>query len=156
MPPVYLKALNGKIFQDNIVVLKSFESPILTTKSPSSGRWYYEVTHLEGDYGGIYGFAIGNSDKGFHIAQTDKDYSFVWHYEGFKFYNSLNNEPIPEYTRIDLPDITSGYTIGLGFDSFSRLFSIYYQNYDSFQYHKYFKLLLSFPFLPRNNKTDHK
>ena len=129
MPPVYLKDRNGTIFYDNIVTLVSSETYITTTKPSSSGRWYYEVTHIEGDYGGGYGFYINNDNShGFYIGQTQRSFFYIYKYDGVKVFSSSLENPVSNYDRIPLPNMSVGYTIGLGFDCFSRIFSVIYNN----------------------------
>ena len=129
MPPVYLKDSHGFIYYNNTVTLRSFKTYITTTKPAAAGRWYYEVTHIEGNNGGILGYRLNNEqNKGFFIAERSDKSFFIWFYDSIKIYSQSRNTNMQNHQNIDLIDVPDGFTIGLAFDSFSRIFSVFYED----------------------------
>ena len=53
---------SGEIVKSNIVTLVTYDT-YTTTKSASSGSWYYEYTHISGDHFQLPGFIIGNQNR---------------------------------------------------------------------------------------------
>ena len=105
----------------------------LSTKpNEKAGRWYYEMTHYSGNNGCAFGFYINYESYVNYYSQLDLDYHVIYLNGNSK--TSQQNED----QRIGLPfKLTDPYTIGVGIDIKTSIFSVYYNNYTySIQYNK--------------------
>ena len=131
MVHVSLRLEDGTLLDNLKFSLKS-QQIVFTNKPNSEGRWYYEVTHLRGDgcasFGYTYNIKKGNT---FIIASNGKSYDHFYVY----YYNSVNiflNSSLVSNRYSPIEDIglyQSQYTVGIGFDTYSGIFSIYYNNF---------------------------
>ena len=128
MSPVFLKLMNGTTLSSNVVSLISYQN-MITTKAPISGRWYYEVTHIKGSNSPSFGFSFGAiSSQSFVVGHGYGGDSWkVFAYEDIE----VNLNSFQSTTVVDIPQLgqyESGFTIGISFDTFSRIFSVFYNN----------------------------
>ena len=106
--------------REDTVTLISNTSLFYSTKPFAQGRWYYEFTHLDGDNFHLIGFLLdggqriyiypGGSQNKFHII----------------FFDQMSVEEKDSYEDLKFKNVTSSHTVGLGFDTYSKKFTIRY------------------------------
>ena len=123
---VYLISRDNKNqYLDNIATLSSNSSPLITNKSPSVGKWYYEVTHCSGSKTLLFGFSV-NADTTSSFLLHATQYLRLYSYRDVQVYYNSTTKTASNYTSLSFPSLETNYTVGLAFDSFSKIFSIYY------------------------------
>ena len=130
MSKVYLINTVGDISYDNQITLVSDKPVYFTTKPASKGRWYYEFTHDHGSYRVICGFSINNVTLNEFFIAEDPERFYIYYYEQAPVYSASDKIiKVEHYTDVGplLNNLPDGYTIGLGYDTYSQLFTIYYE-----------------------------
>ena len=93
-----------------------------TSKKASKGRWYYEFTHENGTNYHEAGFIIGSSSFTVY-PQGCANCLKIWYNTATKIKEKFNS-----YQNIGFTDVVELHTVGLGFDTYSRVFTVYYEN----------------------------
>ena len=129
--PVSLAFMNGTILYNTSVTLTS-SGDMKTTKPCSEGRWYYEITHIGGDICMNFGFSYDYQwYESFVIGANPSvsNYFYVYNYSSILMHISSINDSIVKETPISSIGLYSpGFTVGVAYDTFSNIFSIYYNN----------------------------
>ena len=129
MSKVYLINTVGNISYDNKITLGSGKPEYYSTKPASKGRWYYEYTHLQGSRKVLCGFSINNvTSTKFYIGEWPESF-YIYYGESVSVYNASDKSikiNLYDKTGSMLNNLPEKYTIGLGYDTYSRLFTIYY------------------------------
>ena len=114
---VYLLS-HSQIHYDNIASLETNKSAYQTTKPASKGRWYFEYTHLSGDRYYIAGFHIHGRVISVYPQGSGT---------GLKIYfaNGIEVEGYEPYQSIGLSNFVYNQTVGLAYDTYSEVFSVY-------------------------------
>ena len=124
----YLRTRGNQIFTNNTVKLITLQTVYFTTKPPSSGRFYFEFTHINGDHYHYVGFAPSNYNvqQGvFFYQQGKKTKIKIFRGYNVSVYYQDTSKAFENYQNLEFDDITSNYTIGIAFDTYARVFSIY-------------------------------
>ena len=111
---------SGEIVKSNIVTLVTYDT-YTTTKSASSGSWYYEYTHISGDHFQLPGFIIGNQNRIHVYPQSHTEFIEI------AFFGNINVPGYTTYDKIPLSNYRANHTIGLGFDTNKKIFSVIYE-----------------------------
>ena len=131
-PPVYLKNIsNQNVIQELTVELVTWETYFTTTKNACPGRWYYEFTHLGGSYTYLVGFSIGETAKYafFTYPMGQKHDLYLYYYnDSISGHSTHDNSVIDPFSRIDFDSLNENPTIGIAFDSYTRIITIIYNN----------------------------
>ena len=118
---VYLKDLQGNIYTTNTVELMSLERECHTTKNPSKGKFYYEMTHLSGQNYHHAGFKYDN--MAIYAYRCANEHTFYLIYQNTQVIEADNI-----FDDMSFTDVQPDSTIGLAFDTSSNIFSIFYKN----------------------------
>ena len=113
---------NDKIFKNNIVTLETNSSHFLTTKPYSQGRWYYEFTHISGDNFHLAGFCVTGNPRVYVYPQGSKGHTTI------SFFDRMSVKGYDCYQSLPLSNYSENHTIGLAFNTFTKLFTVIYQN----------------------------
>ena len=130
MSKVLLINTVGEISSNNEITLISDQPGYFTTKPISKGRWYYEFTHVKGDYRVLCGFNLNNdTESSFFITEQPGSF-YIFSYVSSPVHSANDKtQIIQNYTTISpmLDNLQDGYTIGLGYDTYTKLLSVYYE-----------------------------
>ena len=116
----YLRTLQNEIFTNNTIKLITSKSTFITTKPASSGRFYFEFTHLSGDCYHFVGFMPSNLDirQGvFFYQQGDEKKIKIFRGRNVSLYYQNTSNPFDNYQNLEFNEINSNHTIGLAFDT---------------------------------------
>ena len=129
MSQIYLKFFNGTVFTETTVPLRSYNY-MFTTKKPLEGRWYYEVTHVGGDNRSMMGFGYDeNYQSSFLLSKFNTPNWQIYYYENIQVHTvSINTITNPNTDIPELGSYESGFTVGLAYDTYSQIFTVYYND----------------------------
>ena len=128
--PVSLKWMNETSLHSTNGTLQS-SLPFFTTKQCSEGKWYYELSHIDGDRHVNFGFSYENKIPSSFIIGANKDFSkyfYVYNYSSIQFFFSSNTAIVNETFVPNLGFNEHGFTVGVAYDTFSNIFSVYHNN----------------------------
>lgn len=94
-----------------------------TTKKASRGRWYYEFTHFSGSNRHLAGFCLGQCIYVYANSLTNDLCIHMPENSDVSVKEGLSN-----YQRLYLSNFVVAHTVGLSFDTYSRIFSLYYKD----------------------------
>ena len=92
-----------------------------TTKKKANGRWYYEFTHVSGTGYHLVGFNL-SSARFFAYPQGCTSCLKIG------YWDTRVQEDIDCFENIGFTNVSVDHTIGLSFDTFSRVFTIFYES----------------------------
>ena len=120
------------VYTNNTIILSSNPSEEIsfysTTKPLRDGKYYYEVNHKEGDLFPILGFSFSLSKiQGFFLLCRKMTFQ-TYILGNISIFHNNTEKALDRYYDFNFPKLTTGFTVGLAYDSFSKLFSIYYEN----------------------------
>ena len=110
---------NSEPIYNNTVTLTTGQFAETSTR-PSNGRLYYEFTHENGTSYHELGFSLDGSRITVY-PQGREDYLKIY------YYRLSIKENFKSYQNIGFADVVKKHTIGLGFDTYSRIFTVYYE-----------------------------
>ena len=92
-----------------------------STKKPSKGRWYYEFTHISGT--NFHGVGFKLQDRSIEVYPGGCADCLKLYYKNIEV-----KENVPSNQNIGFANVVAKHTVGLGFDTYSRVFTINYEN----------------------------
>ena len=107
--------------KSDIIILESTVQRYLSTKPFSKGRWYYEFTHLEGDNFHLAGFQTNQGER-IHIYPQGQRKCLI------ACFNGMSADGVSGYTDANFNNFTENHTVGLGFDTYSKVFTVQYND----------------------------
>ena len=129
--PVSLEWLNGTSLNNTTATSTSL-SPLRTSKPCSEGRWYYEITHVSGDGHINFGFGYDYLIDFSFILGANKDVLqkfYLYNYSSIQIFMPSMDEPIKNETIVrELGPYFQGFTMGVAYDTFTNVFSLYNNN----------------------------
>ena len=128
MSSIYLIDSQGNTYSSYKITLES-QNNIRSSKKVSQGRWYYEVKHIDG-YGFIsVSFMLNNDEETFFgFYQYGDNKNNIIYFQNVAVYSTQNNKNIKPYTEIGISESTEGSTIGVSFDTYTKIFSVFIGN----------------------------
>ena len=122
-------AITNSVYEDNVITMITDKGYYITTKPASEGRWYYEFTHIQGDCFHYVGFApYYDKYQGFFFyPQGESHIAKFFRGDNITAYIDNSSNHFDQYQDIGLVGLDKNHTIGLAFDSYSMIFTIYYE-----------------------------
>ena len=111
---------NSQVIKNDTITLVNAQYA-KTTKNKANGRWYYEFTHVSGTNYHLVGFKLDSAR--FYVYPQGCTSCLK-----LAYWSTDVQEDIACYGDIGFTDVVVDHTIGLSFDTFSRIFTIYYES----------------------------
>jgi len=114
--------LDSQTIYNNTVTLRNGQKAKTTPKSVN-GRWYYECTHISGDNYHLCGFSINSNYGGIYAYPQGCTTCIKLHFNTLTVYENIKVD-----TNVGFTGVIKEHTIGLGFHTYTRTFTIIYDN----------------------------
>lgn len=110
---------NSQVIENNTITVVNGQGA-QTTKNKANGRWYYEFTHESGTNFHLVGYIL-NAARIFIYPQGCASCLKL------TYWDTNVKESINCYDDIGFANVNSKHTIGLSFDTYSRVFTVFYE-----------------------------